>query len=389
MNYDIAALKRNVLAIYPFFGGIAASVTYKETEEIKATANDNDTLFYNPAYLSGLSSDEQIFALTHELCHIAFGHTERSGGKDPEIWRTATDAVINQQLKRDGLKIISGSVDYPEAIDYDAEQYYEILLQQKLEIQLTDGSIDEKERFTGKKEQDDHQQDESDSDDSNYIDDDSCHSQENGDEKKQEDDEELSEEQTVPRARIVSDAGNTIKRDTRAVLGIGSALPVIDWRAVLRDTINHDVDWSFADALLEDGIIRPALREQMMPETEIVLDTSWSVDEELLRKFLRECKNILLRSKLRVGCFDTVFYGFHDIQTEQDIDNMVFEGGGGTDFNAAASAFTLRVDNRIIFTDGKAPMPEIAPEVIWMVYGDEKINPVNGTVIHITPEQWE
>lgn len=389
MNYDIAQLKRNVLAIYPFFGGVAASITYKETDDIKATANDDATLFYNPAYLSGLSPDEQTFAFAHELCHIAFGHTERSSDKDAEIWRTATDAVINQLLKRDGLKIIPGSVDYPEAIDYDAEGYYEILLQQKLEIQLTDGSIDEKERSTGKKEQDNHQQDESDSDDSNYIDDDSCHSQEDSDETKQEGDEDLSDEDTVPRARIVSDAGNSIKRDIRTVPKIGTMLPVIDWRAVLRDTINHDVDWSFANALLEDGVVRPALKEQTVPETEIVLDTSWSVDEELLRKFLRECKNLLLRSKLRVGCFDTVFYGFHDIQTERDIDNMIFEGGGGTDFNAAVGAFTLRVDNRIIFTDGKAPMPEIAPEAIWMVYGDEKISPVNGTVIHITSEQWE
>jgi len=224
----------------------------------------------------------------------------------------------------------------------------------------------------------------------NCIDDDaSACSEEGGDEKKQEDDDDLSDEYTVPRARIVSDAGNSINRDTRTVPGIGSALPVIDWRAALRDTIVHDVDWSFANALLEDGVVRPALKEQTMPETEIVLDTSWSVDEELLRKFLRECKNILLRSKLRVGCFDTTFYGFHDILTEQDIDDMAFEGGGGTDFNAAAGAFSLRVDNRIIFTDGKAPMPEMAPEAIWMVYGDEKINPVNGTVIHITPEHWE
>lgn len=389
MKYDIATLKRNVLAVYPFFGGVAASITYKETEDIKTTANNDGILFYNPVYLSGLSPDEQIFAFAHELCHIAFGHTDRSSDKDPEIWRTATDAVINQLLKRDGLKVIPGSVDYPEAIDYDAEQYYEILLQQKLEIQLTDGSIDEKERSTGKKEQDDHPQDESDSDDSNYIDDDSCRSQEDGDEKKQEGDEDLSEENTAPRARIVSDAGNSINRDIRTVPKIGTTLPVIDWRTALRDTINHDVDWSFANALLEDGVVRPALEEQTMPETEIVLDTSWSVDEELLRKFLRECKNILLCSKLRVGCFDTIFYGFHDIQTEQDIDNMVFEGGGGTDFNAAVGAFTLRVDNRIIFTDGKAPMPEIAPEAIWMVYGDEKISPVNGTVIHITPEQWK
>ena len=111
------------------------------------------------------------------------------------------------------------------------------------------------------------------------------------------------------------------------------------------------------------------------------------MDEDLLRNFLRECKNILTFSKMKAGCFDTVFYGFHDIRNEKDIDDMVFEGGGGTDFNAAVNAFTLRVDNRIIFTDGQAPMPDKPMNAIWVVYGDEEIAPDGGTVIRISPEQ--
>ena len=62
-------------------------------------------------------------------------------------------------------------------------------------------------------------------------------------------------------------------------------------------------------------------------------------------------------------------------------------GGGGTDFNAAVNAFTLRVDNRIIFTDGQAPMPDKPMNAIWVVYGDEEIAPDGGTVIRISPEQ--
>ena len=188
-------------------------------------------------------------------------------------------------------------------------------------------------------------------------------------------------------SETVSQSGNSERRDLRTVDDIGAAPPILDWRLLLRDTINYGVDWSFTHATLEDGIVRPALGERPMPETEIVLDTSWSVDEDLLRNFLRECKNILQLSKLKAGCFDTVFYGFHEIRTEADIENMPFEGGGGTDFDVATGAFTLRVDNRIIFTDGEAPMPEQPLNVIWMVYGGEKIDPPGGTVIHITDEQ--
>ena len=42
---------------------------------------------------------------------------------------------------------------------------------------------------------------------------------------------------------------------------------------------------------------------------------SSSVDDNLLRNFLRECKNILKFSRLRAGCFDTLFYGFQEIRT--------------------------------------------------------------------------
>ena len=63
-------------------------------------------------------------------------------GKDPTVWMSATDAVINQMLKRDGLEIISGGIDYPEAIDYSAEEYYELLLSEKLDIELIDGQLE-------------------------------------------------------------------------------------------------------------------------------------------------------------------------------------------------------------------------------------------------------
>ena len=388
MIYDITALKRKVIALYPFFGSIAADVEYQETEDIKSIKSDGRNIFYNPKYMSCLSAADQIFVLAHELCHIAFEHTARGKGKDPMIWETATDAVINQMLKRDGLDIIAGGIDYPEAIDYDAEQYYEILLKEKLDIELLFGKLEGQENPAGgggngeqPPESDDSEDDSEDEDNNDESDQVLLPAEDDSDNEDYEDDEHALVEEKE------SKAGNAVNRDTRIVEEIGNCQPVIDWRLILLDTINYGVDWSYTNAVLENGIVRPVLEEMPVPETEIVLDTSWSVDEELLRNFLRECKNILTFSKLKAGCFDTVFYGFHDIRTVQDIENMPFQGGGGTDFNVAAEAFTLRVDNRIIFTDGQAPMPDKFLKAIWVVYGDETIEPAGGTVIHIKPEQ--
>ena len=190
-------------------------------------------------------------------------------------------------------------------------------------------------------------------------------------------------------AKQATQAGTTTNRDIRTVTDIGRAKPLIDWRYVLREAIKYDVDWSYRNAYIEDGVVSANLEEQPMPETEIVLDTSGSINEVLLKNFLRECKNILQHSRVKVGCFDTEFYGFHEIRTEEDIENMRFQGGGGTDFDVAVGAFSRRVENKIIFTDGEASMPEKPMDAIWIVFGGTRINPRGGRVIDITEEQLE
>lgn len=525
MKYDIEALKRKMLVKYPFFGSVVASVDYKENTGIPTAGTDGKTIYYNPEYLEGLNRDEQTFIFAHEVCHIAFNHILRSEGKDPELWNIATDGVINQFLKKDGLKLAPGGVDMADAINYDAEQLYEKLLQEKQQNQKqqqsqngqennqnqdqnqkqsqSDSSSGESSQGQTKKGDSEHQsqsgsqeqennqneqqssgesqnsinEQQSDSKNQGSSGSNSSQNQEQNEqknqqssggssdskqqeerdsskkdaghdthslweeavkkhkeeqskssdkkeslldkilnkqkdkqekeqselEKKQEELEEMGEKDAFKKnrddykkqleelkqaiAKEASTAGTSTNRDIRIVEDIGTAKPLIDWRYVLREAIKYDVDWSYKNATLEDGIVVANLEEQPMPETEIVLDTSGSINEVLLKNFLRECKNILQHSRLKVGCFDTEFYGFHEIRTEEDIESMRFEGGGGTDFDVAVGAFSRRVENKIIFTDGEASMPDMPIDAIWIVFGGEKINPKGGKVINITAEQ--
>lgn len=524
MKYDIEALKRKMLVKYPFFGSVVASIDYKENMGIPTAGTDGKTIYYNPEYLEGLGRDEQTFIFAHEVCHIAFNHILRSEGKDPELWNIATDGVINQFLKKDGLKLAPGGVDMAEAINYDAEQLYEKLLQEKQQKQQqqkqngqgnsqnqdqnqsqsqSDSSSGESSQEQTQKGDSEHQSqsgsqeqgnnqneqqsssesqggsDEQQSDSKNQSSSGSNSSQNQDQnvqqnqqssggssdseqqeeqdsskrdvghdthslweeavkkhkeeqskssdkkeslldkilnkqkdkqektkselEKKQEELEEMGEKDAFKKnredkkkqleelkqaiAKQASTAGTSTNRDIRTIEDIGTAKPLIDWRYVLREAIKYDVDWSYKNASIEDGIVVANLEEQPMPETEIVLDTSGSINEVLLKNFLRECKNILQHSRLKVGCFDTEFYGFHEIRTEEDIENMTFEGGGGTDFDVAVNAFSRRVENKIIFTDGEASMPDMPIDAIWIVFGGEKINPKGGKVINITEEQ--
>ena len=550
MNYDIKSIKNKMLVKYPFFGSVIADVKYEEDKSLGTAGTNGEIIYYNPDYLNSLSKEEQTFVFAHEVCHIAFNHILRSEGKDVNLWNIATDGVINQFLKRDGLKMPEGGVDIADALNYDAEQLYEKLLQEKQQNQenqqnsqehqnqqnnsksnnnqkngnsqnsnndqQSDGSHkqnseksqngqdsnqissnsknnensqsseDSQEQsnnqdnsqinaqqnnsnsdkqkndnsqngkndqqsadVNGSKEnasqqdisdtknsqQSDKQSKDSNNDDkkhkdvghdthsiweetvkkhkeqeqnkekkNNEINKKNKNSSEKDDfEKKQEELENMGEKKAFKKnledrkkqleelkeaiSKLASQAGSTSNEDVREIENIGISKPLIDWRYILREAIKYDVDWSYQNATIEDGVITPNLEEQPKPETEIVLDTSGSISDVLLRNFLRECKNILQQSRVKVGCFDTKFYGFHEIRTEQDIENMKFVGGGGTDFYVAINAFTRRVENKIIFTDGEAWMPNIPCDAIWIVFGQTKINPKGGKVIYITPEQ--
>ena len=422
MKYDIEALKRKMLVKYPFFGSVVAGVKYKEERSVGTAGTDGKTIYYNPDFLEKLSTDEQTFIFAHEVCHIAFNHILRSEGKNPQIWNTATDAVINQFLKRDGLKMVEGGVDIADAVNYDAEQLYNKMMQEQQQNQ----------RGSGNNQQDQNKEQQDVGHDTHSLWEDAVkkHKEERAKtsekkeslldrllnrkkeeqpkekteiEKKQEELEEMGEKDAFKKnrdekkqqleelkqaiAKQASTPGTSTNRDIRTVSDIGTAKPLIDWRYILREAITYDVDWSYKNATLEDGVLTANLEEIPTPETEIVLDTSGSINEILLKNFLRECKNILQQSRVKVGCFDTEFYGFHDIRTEEDIESMKFEGGGGTDFDVAVNAFSRRVENKIIFTDGEASMPDMPIDAIWIVFGNEKINPKGGRVINITGEQ--
>lgn len=372
--YDIDSLKRKMLIKYPFFGSTITNVEYQELLDIDTAATDGNKIYYNPEFLGGLTIEEQIFILAHEVCHIAFNHISRRKDKDKNLWNIATDAVINQLLKKDGLKMLDGLIDIPEAIDYDAETYYEKLLQEQKENP----------DFDRKAGNDSHEMWEN------------TDIKENGKTDTLEKVDDISEKDAFKKNRELKkkqleDLKRSLIKDTVTsnefnMSNVGSASSLIDWRYILKETINYDVDWSYKNATIENGVITANLEDKALPVTEILLDTSGSINEDLLRTFLRECKNILKHSKVLVGCFDTIFYGFKELKTEQDIDNMRFVGGGGTNFDVAVGAFSRRSENKIIFTDGEARMPITPVNAVWIVFGNRKINPKGGKVIYINEE---
>ena len=520
---NVESIKRRLLVKYPFFGSVVANSNFIVEPAVGTAGTDGKNIYYNPNFIESITDDQQTFIFAHEICHIAFDHIFRSEGKDKDLWNIATDSVVNAFLKQDGLPIVEGGVDIPEAINYDAEEMYKKLLEEKKQQQQQNGqgngqnqqgsqqqsqqqsggngqnqeqNQEKQQQSSGSEQSGDNQQQsqsqqQSSSSGQNSQEQDKQSQEQSGDgsgedsqekekqqdvghdthsmwdkaiekrhqeeqsqsnseqsddkdedkqslldklskmfdkkkeqqEKQQQPDEKQNKEQEKKkneeikkltelgekeafkqnkierkkqleelRKALASQShghGNTTNSERRNITDIGTYEPLIDWRRLLKEAVKYDIDWSYQNAGIEDGVVTAYLEEMPRPETEIVLDTSGSIDETLLRNFLRECKNILQTSKVKVGCFDTQFYGFTEIKDVSDIDNLPFYGGGGTNFDVAVNAFTRRVENKIIFTDGDANMPNTPIDAIWIVFGGIKINPAGGKVIHIDDEQLE
>ena len=435
MSTDIDSIKRKLLIKYPTFGSVIANLEIQASKDISTAGTNGKVLLYNPKFLGGLSEKQQIFIFAHEICHVAFEHIFRSEGKDKMLWNIATDSVINAILKQDGLPMVEGGVDITEAINYDAEEMYNKLLEEekkKQEQQSQQGNQGQQNGQNSQEQQNSQGnqggqnsqrgQEETDIGHDTHslwdkaIEERKKEQQEQAKNKEQEEKEkreteekskfaEQGERETFKQNKIERrkqlqelsrelankashEAGDGIQREGKRLSDIGIATPLIDWRKLLRQAIRYDEEYTRKNARMRNGYFRHRVEQLPMPEAEILLDTSGSVSEVLLKNFLRECKNILDNSKVKVGCFNTEFHGFTELKKPEDIDNMSFPIGGGTDFNAAVGAFSRKAPNKIIFTDGEADMPrETVRNVIWVVFGDEKINPKGGKVINITGEQ--
>ncbi len=479
MSTNIDSIKRKLLIKYPMFGSIIVNLEIRENLDIETAGTDGKVIFYNPTFLENLSEKQQTFIFAHEICHVAFEHMYRSEGKDKRLWNIATDSVINALLKQDGLPLVEGGVDIPEAKNYDAEEMYNKLLrekkkqeqqnqqgnkgqqmgqdsqkqqdsqgsqgkqnsQEKQEQQNSQGNQGGQNSQRGQKETDvghdthslwekaieerkKEQQEQGSQEEQQKQDSQKNKEKQNLQNQKEENAKEQEEknkrkveenskfakqgeretfkQNKIERRKRLQElskelakmsshqAGDEIQRERKKLSDIGIATPLIDWRRLLRQAIKYDEEYTRKNARMRNGYFRYKLEQIPIPETEIVLDTSGSVSEILLKNFLRECKNILYNSKVKVGCFNTEFHGFTEIRKPEDIDNMSFPIGGGTNFDVAVKAFSKKVPNKIIFTDGEADMPkEKVKNVIWIVYGNRKINPEGGKVINITGEQLE
>lgn len=343
---DLADIKERLLAVYPQWDAFLRQTRLIDSLEVDPAGNDGQNIYYNSRRFQFYTPEARAVLLARQVLHIQLAHAARRGRRDPALWSRATEAVVNELLLHDGFQLPEDSERLPPDTEPVAESVYAVL------AKLHPKENQEQENDDGKPEPDPRMQ-------------------------RQGKPRKLDEQKQQL-------AGNRTDSRVRQVGEVGVADAIAGLSEYLQDSANVDYDW-FPGTTIRNGILQSEFRAYKVPRAEVLLDTSYSVDEAMLKSFVRACKALLRDAVFSVGCFDTKFYGFQEIRKLKDIDELVFQGGGGTDFNVAVNAFTGDAENQIIFTDGYGEQPLQRCDAVWVVYGTMKIHPKGGKVIYVDP----
>ena len=95
---DIQRFKMDLLRHMPFYGDIVMRLPIVADSSIPTACTNGATIRYNPGFFQSLETGERNFVLLHEVFHVLLLHCRRSEGRDPRMWNTACDLVVNQML---------------------------------------------------------------------------------------------------------------------------------------------------------------------------------------------------------------------------------------------------------------------------------------------------
>jgi predicted metal-dependent peptidase len=338
----------------PFFATLAMFAKFSPTQEIFTAATDGKDIFYNEDFIRSLPTKQIDGLLLHEVLHAALLHIPRRGTREPELWNIAADIVINGMIAQESnFELPAGGLRDSALENFTVEEVYEIL-QKRPRFQFTDldllnqapsdvpgGSTTVVLSASAKAELESHWRN------------------------------------ALQQARVIAQSSKAGK----IPLGIQRELdrltsPQLDWRSYLwrylTQTPNDFRD--FDRRFIGQGLYIETLSGESV-KVYVAIDTSGSIDNQILRIFLSEVRGILdayPHLKCDLYYADAAAYGPY--QLEPDSKFPPPEGGGGTSFVPFFQA--IKADQQeqlsslcIYLTDGYGDFPAPAPAAptLWVV----------------------
>lgn len=350
----------------PFFAVLAMKLNVTENDSVPTFSTNGRDLLVNPKFCATLKDNEIITVITHEVLHCALGHVWRmQEGGDTKRWNIACDNEVNWELEESNITAKQKSAVPPfpwpkcgkemqnKFKGWAAEKVYRAL-----------GEDPEQQQGTG-----------------------NGNGQGNGQEAgfgeiipAPKDDKLLKEEWE----RAVVQAVKSTKGKGTIPNGIHELVERItsnkvDWRSLLRDhlyTIAKE-DWNFSKSnqryATTTEFMMPSLFNEKAGHIVFAIDTSGSIDYDMLKEFLNEAQialDDLSPEKLTILQCDTQIHKVSEYEPGDQIDLKVY-GRGGTDFRPVFE-WCKKQDEQprvlVYLTDLDGQFPREAPEypVIWV-----------------------
>lgn len=359
----------------PFFGTLALRLKVEPLPGIETMGTDGTTLVYEPGWVLGRSDAELRGLWAHEVLHCALGHPWRMGNRNPRKWNAAADYAINDRLMADGFTLPpSGLMGKPEFADKAAEEIYRAMGpdDEPKGDEPGPGDVYQPGTFG----QPDAGQNGNDPGEGAGPGQGQEPTLANTPGPMTEAKWKVAAEQAAMAARKAGDLSGDLDRTLAANRKAGTP-----WREVLRDFLApltpNTPTWSPANRrFIWQGIILPGRKREDFPRIGVAVDTSGSVDPEMLAVFARELSTILAEvrpERLDVVYCDSRVRGFESFTPDDGDVVLNASGGGGTRFQPALDHFNNDPEGPpaavIYLTDLEGPAPEMPKdyEVLWAV----------------------
>jgi predicted metal-dependent peptidase len=384
----ISKAKAKLLVNYPLFGTLASRLELVVNDDIEAFKSDGVKLEYNSDYLQALELSEMEFVFANGAMHASLAHEQRKNNRSGWLWQMATDYAINDMLVENGLDLPQRALYRVRFKGLYAEEIYaelkDDILRDELEYEADDvndinpnessqdSEVSEREEVNSESSSESSQGSEvSEVEDLRLS---SFSDQESFSQDIQE--EQLFEEfakTTLESEFKKGEAPQTIERFFKL-----TCQGKIDWRDELKVAIDrfHKDDYVLIPPnkkFLHVGIYLPSCVSQRF-KLVVAVDSSGSVDEELLNTFLSEL-NFLMDTIANyqidlLVCDDKI--QSHKTFYSGDILEADLKGGGATDFRPVFDFIqdTLQDTKLLLYfsdLDGKFPHVNPSYDVKWVV----------------------
>ncbi|MBN2816489.1 MAG: hypothetical protein JXQ67_07370 [Campylobacterales bacterium] len=355
-NEQLFLKAKNQLTLkHPYFGMLASRLKHEVNNEIRAYASNGVRFIYNEEFMQKRTLEELMFILTNCVMHHVLAHQQRRLLRKGSLWQLATDYAINNLLHNSGLYIPQGANYNEEFKGMYAEEIYELL---------------KEEHFSGVNNAFNETQDST-----------TEQNNENAFANTKNIDEDLDPEAESQWEYAASVAKEVAQRKSSMPSGLERLAKKVksndvDWRFELYNAVNRHMRNNYAfmppnKKHIYRGFALPSLSSDTLSLC-VAVDTSGSIDDELLGAFMEEFKNIMQNFpsvKIELIIADAKVHAHHTFQGAEKMD-FALKGGGGTDYRPTFDYIEANLPMStmlLYFTDGDGWFPKYPPnyEVLW------------------------